>query len=332
MKKIFFNLHLWLLAVVLLAVGCNHDDEPSAAELLYQKIYPGVVIYNTTSIQQSVGMDGADVALKLAMLLDECEGDFARFHTEKVSVGGREHLLMSILFGARNTITYDEATGDYLVTYTGDQAGITDQFLRMGSYRIKTGNLRLWECDAATAWQVVNEGTVSLSYSDGFMVQTIDLTQSALSIYRNEQRNYVIQGEQIQASFRGSEEFSSDWALQMHFTPLLALDDLSFTTHAEDTFLLWGEAEGPSIYGFDGVHTTDFSYRVGAVNPLKYKPSRTSRMAQIIEGIEQCALTDASQYSQQEFPASQVTIERSSDKDVLEISTVVSYNGLTMKL
>lgn len=320
---------LLAMAVCCFAMGCN-NEEGSSTNSDYASIYPGVVLYNSMVIQQTVAMDGADVAIKLALLIDECEGDVSKINEQVVEIFGNKYRLKSLLFGAGNTLTFDEETGDWLVTYHGIERGGFDTFLRRGSYRVQSHNLRLSESSAEQPWVVKPEGEVRLSFNNGTTTQAVVVSALESHLY-HANPEIRIRVEECAAAFESSKEFRSNWSAEMHFLGTNSWEDMGFTTHFEDRFTLYGEAHGETFYAFDNKHCTEMSYRVEAATPLTYCPSK-SGTAEILSGKEVVTLTDPADYPSEDYPSNSVSVERKANESMSEITTTVSYDGLSVTM
>ncbi len=322
--------HLWVVLFALLLSACvDPDDNYTPSE--YSKVYPGIVIYNSTNVQNSIALDGVDAALKLAMLIDQCDGNVARFEKEVVEVFGKKYYLQPLLFGPDTAITRDDATGDYLIRFSGTQQGPFDSFLRKGTYRVTTANLPLLGTSETQPWRVEPEGEMILTYGNGVSSQSIRLESASSTLFVTPEGTFSLQADQVVASFVGSSQFISDWSADMTLRSSLKADNFAFTKHFEATYSLWGHASGQSFFAFNGKTPTNFEFRIDPSDPVARIPSKTGS-TMITSGIEYARLTSSSDYSVDSYPSPEVEVKRSSDKEVTRVTTTVIYNGTTHTL
>ncbi len=307
------------------------EEETTNLPSEYATIYPGIVLYNAANMQQSVALDGADVAIKLAMLLDECEGDPSRFDTEQVELFGRKYYLKTVLFGSGNKISRDEETGEFLISFLGSQQGFFDPFLRNGIYRVTTPTASLSQATEESRWIVRPEGVVNLAYPNGYTTQSIRLSAAETSLYLLSDASCRLSIRGVEAAFAESAQYVSDWQGDFCLRSSIVPTDFSFSTLFEATFSLWGEASGSSFYAFNNASTTRFEYRVEATHPINRTPSKTGNLL-ITDGIEYVRLTTPADYPSESFPSPEVEVERKSNKDFSTIETIVTYQGVSCTL
>lgn len=318
----------FLFALLLLAgaVGCNEKSETNNSDI--NRVYPGVVLYNSAIVQQAVAMDGSDVAIKLAMLIDECEGDLSQMEKVTVEIFGKKYLLKPILFGSGNKLTLNEETGEWLVEFLGQEKGAFDTFLRRGSYRVKTHNIHLTQTTGDQTWSVEPDGEMRLCFNNGTSPQYIQVSECESHLLYS-RPNIRIRVEDCKAAFESSKEFCSDWDADMTFCAPTPWEDMSFTTHFGDRFTHFGEASGESFYAFNAKDCTEMSYRVDGATPLAYYPSKSGTAA-IISGKETISLTDPADYAQTDYPANTVVVERTANDAVTEVRRSITYHGTTV--
>lgn len=322
---------IFISATLLVLVGCESEDNSSSVP--YQTVYPGVVIYNAATTQQTVAMDPTAVAVKLAMLLDEAAASETEDLSKvKVTINTREYSLQTLLFGSGVSITQEGESGDWLLAFSTTQIGTFDTFLRQGTYRVSTGGKGFTETSEGEPWSVVVESEKMRIFTANSMTrQYYTLLEGETTLYCQYPGSYTIAPEGIVATIEGYDNFRSDWSGEFLFSTSTIVGDMSFTLHGEDTYTLSGEAEGKTFYSFDNKTTTQMRYSISSLTPDKWMPSKTNPYSTIVSGEEKAYLLDKSEYSITDYPSPEVTVKRELQDETF-IYTRVTYNGTSVLL
>ncbi len=318
------------------AVGCNGDLENNYAGA-YDDIMPGLSIYNSATTQQSVAMDPAAVAIRLAMLLDEAALQESTIEEVFVTAGLQQYRLKELLFGSGvviEALTEGEgeqvvSTGDYRITYKNTPLAPIDRFNREGSYLVRTGGLSLLQTTESMAWEVVPEAPVRI-YTGTDAGSRFLVAEGLTRLSASTTGTYKIELVKLRASFEDYKEFASEWSGVFYLSTSTVTGNLAFSNHDEDTFSLHGSAEGPTFFAFNERNATRMSYYVSNISPLNWRPHETPIHTIAVSGTEQAALTHAADYSQELYPSPTVQIKRSYADKVLDL--YITYNGITKQL
>lgn len=324
MKKYLFGI---ITTLSLFLAGCNTDSSNDYAGA-YDAVAAGIGIYNSASTQHSLSLDGAGVAVRLAMLLDEATSQGKSIDEVTIKTEYQEYRLRDMLFGRGVTIKAQE--GDYLIAYQGTEPASLDSFYRQGSYRIKTSNLALGATTEMQPWVVTPEGEVIVYQSLSSSGSKFIVREGTTRLSSRGNGSYRIALEGLKVSFEGYDQFSSDWSGVWCFAPSTTTGDLSFSNHDKDTFRLFGSASGATFYAYNNTSTTRMSYSVAELTPLCWRPSETGSHTFITSSEEVAELTHPSDYSQNIYPASKVTVKRNYRDG--KSTTQITYNGATMEL
>lgn len=327
----------FLAAIALAAAtlsACNTSGE-SAFTDPYADVRPGMTIYNSVVLQNTVATDPAAVAVRLAMLIDEANLKQSSLDEVTVSYGSMESVkLKNLLFGqsvgieAKSSEEEGYADGDYLLSYQTTSVAPIDTFLREGSYLVHTGGRSLAEATETEPWSVeVVSANMRLSTSSTVYRMK---PQGSVKLYRQSSGLYRLDLDQVAAWFDGYEQYTSSWTGNFFWKPSSDLDNWSFSAHAKDNYTLYGQAQGATFYAFDDTATTRMSYRVEAADPVLWQPEKTGSPTMLTGGTETCRLTHATDYSAESFPSPTVQVSRTmSDNTIL---TTVYYNNYTVTL
>lgn len=331
MKKIALSA---LAALLLLNVGCNSDaEEHYFGE--YSDLTPGLTIYNAVSNQQLISMDGAAVAIRLAMLLDEAAAKEASLDEVEVRIGERDFLLKDLLFGRSVTIeelvddaTPEQGSGCYRITYTDAPAASLDSYRREGSYLIYTEGLSLPETSELQPWRVLPEEQLYLRLGSSDSERFI-LKSGTTELWAFAPGAYKIRLSDSNASFEVSEHFASAWSGDFTLLTSTTTGDLAYSNHRTDTYSFWGEADGPTFYAFNNRSRTRMSYRIDEANRMSWRPAATGSNRVAESGVEFCRLTHAEDYSAELFPSPEVSVSRTTTEG--KITHTLTYNGRKME-
>lgn len=326
MRNLFYTLAA--SALVLLA-GCNSSSSNYVDP--YASVRPGMTIYNAAATQNRVALDPAAVAVRLAMLLDEAAVQDKSIEEVSVSYNNSTYKLWNLLFGASVTIREaDDAPGDYLITYGESSAAPIDCYVRSGSYRVRTGGRSLAETTEAEPWVAEPVAPVKLTAYSSYSSESYLLRSGSVMLWHARATSYEMRVENLKAHFAGYEKYSSDWSGEFTWSCSTHPETLSFTAHAEDTYTLWGTAEGETFYALNNANPTRMRYSASMSAPVEYRPSKTSNYQVITNGTERAEFTSPLDYSAEAFPSPAVVVRRTlADK---LISTEIIYNGVTMPL
>ncbi len=330
-----------LAAAAVAFSSCNSVSDYSYADP-YADIRPGMSIYNSVTLQNTVATDPAAVAVRLAMLTEEAAAKKVSINEVTVKYNGRDQNLKSLLFGSSVDIqaksSKDEgyADGDYLIRYRTFSAAQIDTFKREGDYLVHTGGKKLSEATEAEPWsvEIASQDMRLSSATTSYRMKP----QGTLKLYRQPDGHYRLDFEQLATWFEGYEEYTSDWTGNFFWKPSSITDkkpssikdDWSFTARMKDSYTLYGQAQGATFYSFNSQTPTRMSYRAETMNPVEWQPDKTGSSTLKTSGIETCRLTHPTDYSIEAYPASTVQVSRKVTDNT--IITTVLYNGKTINL
>lgn len=128
--------------------GLFSDDQSD-----YEKVYNGLVMYFVVEQTNTKAMDGVNVAMRLAILLNEMESAGVEFDGDQepdwselgdVRYGGLDYNKKFFLFGSQNGVSIskddDLYTIEYGTTSGSHSAGTGDMCYRLGEFEIDTSN------------------------------------------------------------------------------------------------------------------------------------------------------------------------------------------------
>lgn len=355
MKKIIATMALAALALT----GCIKGSDGVSEE--YRRVQGGIMIYNSVTAMQNVAMQPANAGIRLAILLAEAEkqiaasetpdapitADYLKNLTVKIYGATSDIKLQAMLFGDLTTI---EKTSDgWKINYGGSQQQ-ADGFILSGSLQVITGDAdQLMDATGvapASAWKVMMlEGFGVSSYSSygsttaDFVMGTSDLQNLKVNttrLYYNGGGSYSISLAGIQAWFKGSEQFKSNWSSDLTLTPgsdngSLAISDTESDSGDEiKDFKVLGTAWGDSFYATASelgslrfIYLTDGQYR--RIIKSSSISSGYGAYAQIVSGTQECSITSpAGDYSIETYPSPTVTYVWTLSGNYLSVS--VQYN------
>lgn len=355
MKKIIATMALAALALT----GCIKGSDGVSEE--YRRVQGGIMIYNSVTAMQNVAMQPANAGIRLAILLAEAEkqiaasetpdapitADYLKNLTVKIYGATSDIKLQAMLFGDLTTI---EKTSDgWKINYGGSQQQ-ADGFILSGSLQVITGDAdQLMDATGeASAWKVMMlEGFGVSSYSSygsttaDFVMGTSDLQNPMANmtlLSYNGDGSYSISLAGIQAWFKGSEQFKSNWSSALTLTPgsdngSLAISDTESDSGDEiKDFKVSGTASGDSFYATASeLGSLRFSYRLtdGQYRRIIKSSSISSgygAYAQIVSGTQKCSITSpAGDYSIETYPSPDVEYVWTLSGNYLSVS--VKYNG-----
>lgn len=361
MKKIIATMALAALALT----GCIKGSDGVSEE--YRRVQGGIMIYNSVTAMQNVAMQPANAGIRLAILLAEAEkqiaasetpdapitADYLKNLTVKIYGATSDIKLQAMLFGDLTTI---EKTSDgWKINYGGSQQQ-ADGFILSGSLQVITGDAdQLMDATGETsawgeisAWKVMMlEGFGVSSYSSygsttaDFVMGTSDLQNPMANmtlLYYNGGGSYSISLAGIQAWFKGSEQFKSNWSSALTLTPgsdngSLAISDTESDSGDEiKDFKVSGRAWGDSFYATASeLGSLGFSYCLADGGQYRriIKSSSISSgygaYAQIVSGTQKCSITSpAGDYSIETYPSPNVVYVWTLSGNYLSVS--VKYN------
>ena len=355
MKRIFATMALAALALT----GCIKGSDGGNEE--YRRVQGGIMIYNSVTAMQSVAMQPANAGIRLAILLAEAEKqiaasetpdapitvDYLKNLTVKIAGATSDIKLQAMLFGDLTTL--EKNSDGWKINYGGSQQQ-ADGFILSGSLQVITGEAdQLMDASGeSSAWKVLMlEGFGVSSYSSygsttaDFVMGTSDLQNLRANmtlLYYNGGGSYSISLSGIQAWFKGSEQFKSNWSSAMTLTPgsdngSLAISDTESDGNNEiKDFRVSGMASGDSFYATaTELGSLRFSYRL---TDGKYRRIiRTSSVSsgygaysQIVGGTQECSITSpAGDYNIATYPSPTVKYVWTLSGNYLGVT--VQYNG-----
>lgn len=171
MKRLF----LYLMAgVSLFATGCFGSDDDSDLS----KVYTGLVMLNNVEQTNKYAYDGLNVAVRLAILLNEMQSVGLEFvgssepdwsELGDVVYLGLPYNKKTFLFGNTSSVSISKDGDKYYIKYGTSNgqhtAGYGDVTYRIGTYCIDTsGHPNIFDSDASSKWSVSIDGD-SMTYA-----------------------------------------------------------------------------------------------------------------------------------------------------------------------
>lgn len=314
MNKLFATIALAALAFT----SCIKEDD-SWKDLL--PVQPGMTIYQSTMAQNTLAMQPANAAMRLAILLAEADKqglDLAEADLKNVKVENSQ--VQVALFGSLTKIER-QADGNYLITYNEDSVLPGGHYMS-GSMLVKTNGAPLLSEASSNAWKVEMQN-LKLYGSDqnGYRV-TYLLLNGETSLYANGDGSYSIEvmGFRAQMQLSNSQETPpySNWSGNFNLT---AEDSsLAYSLCAGKNFKVYGNASGPTFYA--SVHSGGDG--VGMGYELE---NGIFRGLTIVSGTQECRFTSYFDYDTSQFPASSVRFVWTFNEAANTYSYKIYYNN-----
>lgn len=312
MKKIL----TFVAAVAMLSFqGCIKNDN-SWSE--YQSVLPGMTIYQLAMNQNTIALQPADAAMRVAMLVAEAlsqdpESDLSNL--DEVSVSNVK--VLSSLF---NTQTEIEAlvSGNYRITFSDGIAQAGSGLVLSGAIQIQTNGTKSL-ADGGT-WTVTPENLTVRASSDGSTSSSsskifLDGGMTNITCDGNGQFSVSVSG--FRSHFDGSSIYSN-WTGEFTVTA----PDASYTYEkcSKKNFKVTGSASGPTMYTADAILSQPLTIRYSLTDGLY-------RGLLIVDGTQTCTLPNASEYSTTDFPAPTVVYYWTYNETANSRSYRITYNG-----
>lgn len=322
MKKFDNIMHMkklmtWALAAVAAMAfpGCMKNSNPWDG---IEKVAPGMQIYNTATFQNSVSMQPADAAMRLAMLVSEAlsqDPDCDLTKLGEVTVSNKN--LLSQLFNAGMTsqggtsVEVVEGVG-YRIRFDENVQQTSGLYLS-GSVLVTTNGTA--SLASGGTWDVTPENVTVKSVSP-------PLQQAAKIVIDGGATRIVCVGREYTVSLTGfrtrfdESTIESNWSGRFKVTA----PDAAYTyeTCAGELFQVEGVASGASMYTASGLSPLSMSYSLS--------DARFARL-QIVDGTQTCRLTDPLEYDSSVFPSPEVIYRWTLNEANNTVSYRISYNG-----
>lgn len=144
----------------------------------YEKVYYGLRMYHRVVITNDIAMDGVNVAMRLAILLNEMEAAGLEFEADggepdwsqlgDVTVSGLSYNKKIFLFGNSSDVQIEKDGDKYYIVYGANglhTSGYKDMAYRIGTFCVDTSNTPdLSDSSSSERWSVSLESDI-VSYS-----------------------------------------------------------------------------------------------------------------------------------------------------------------------
>lgn len=318
-----------LMAATVAITGCADEFDDGG----YSDVYEGVAIYNDALISRVLATDGASMALRLAVLLEELdmpvgegfESSEPDYDTllDVYTVDGTDFDRRELLIGSTEEVTISRDGNIYTITYCNDSfttkhiSADFDFCRRKGSFVIDTNGVELMDTDSSNAWKVEfkdQDGeTAVMTYATSYSYEyggDVEASYTTCSIYKDG-NNFNVTGS-INACYMGYDEYYT-YYVSGYITIGDSLSDLTIenTIGTSSTVYLSTNSNNyhTTISGLDIQYTT--------TTPLVYSP--TSYGIYSIAGVEWAKYDNASSAG---YASNTVTVTSNSNA-----SRLINYNG-----
>lgn len=284
MKRIFLYLVILASTFVTSCKLFNKAEELSD----YEKVYNGLVMYFAVEQTNTRAMDGVNVAMRLAILLNEMESAGIAFDGDSepdwsalgdIRYGGLNYNKKFFLFGSQKGVSISKDGDNYLVKYGTESgshtAGTGDMCYRLGDFMINDGgNSNILQSSESKPWIIsVNSDVISYSSFKNEAVPYFECSNADAKLWyegdgefgysvANAELSYVLEDDNKDEEENESDDFVdyddtvvSDWSIDGTFS----IENFAALT-IEDTistdFLQSSEASGTAISGDDYEYET----------------------------------------------------------------------------
>ncbi len=279
-------------------------------------VTPGTELYNKAYLINNMAMDGVDIALKLATLLEQAEyenvtisdgvidnwNDLDEFTLEYNLFN---YGLKYFFFGEDEDVTISKSGNEYTIGYGQSYGNFVcgtslDKLYRKGVYVIDTKGVKLSESSSSTAWSItVAPGETmefATSTSSSALAEAVSLDSE---IYYSGSGIFNFKSTNYQAQYT-NDTVISDWTVSGTYVFEDYEDDLTIDNILDLELSVSILASGTALSG------DELEYGTGGIeqgfDPLVYQPFHS--LLTIISGTEEVQFL--SYYDIEEFPAGYV--------------------------
>jgi len=324
MKKLL--IYPWTaLAALLVFSSCmkkfNVEPDPFAV---------GKQIYSWAQGQQTCAMDGANIAFRLNILLNEIkqqypdvdlytiDNDLLKDVQYVYNPGPNQKIcsLSALLFGSGNkndldnsSSSYPSATitassGIYTITYPSYYMNRQDAW-REGSVQINTHGALLNELDDETCWEVSNVQDKKMAlvvYSYGEEADRISIKYGNYAIYHPAEETYWVEATSFASQFDSQklwyDTFPPEWYIDVTIKTINVPADwecYQLMSNPDVKLEMTGGGGGSSMYlvsdGYQIEPVQDLAFQIHADDPLIYRPGSGCSWSNASEGSVDASLS-----------------------------------------
>ncbi len=312
---------LCILSIAALTLMSCSDLTDSYDDGGYSDVYAGILIFDVASATNTLALDGAGVALRLAMILEEMESQgievvegseqsWDELSDFEFGYNSTDYNLKEFLFGDEEQLVITKSGDEYEIAYCGPSStnyygrALFDSYYRNGSYLVDTKGLSLDETDSENAWEVSLSGS-DMNYGSISSAEDYAIASSiAVSVWYQGEGCFVMENALFEASYAALTSVTTDWYSKAELTisdyVSLESDDLDDVTFSYNIITGTG---GTALSGLTMTYSTGGN--LFSEDPLTYKPSEAAYTT--ISGTEEIELTGT--YSETLYPSPYVSIE-----------------------
>ncbi|MFI3289647.1 MAG: hypothetical protein SNH55_06050 [Rikenellaceae bacterium] len=222
MKRLF----LYLVALTsLLATSCSLFSSDETSD--YGHVYKGIVMYSSVQATNNLAMDGVNVAMRLALLLNEMEDVGLEFDSTSdsepdwsllgnITYGGLPYNKKEFLFGNSNNAKISKDGDKYYIEYGyngSHTAGAYDMEYRIGTYCVDTSGVTdILDSSSSSRWSVTISGeqmTFSASKNDAHAIYLCSGVNA--QVWSTSDGEFAYSVSNLTALYRDESEDEDDW-------------------------------------------------------------------------------------------------------------------------
>lgn len=326
MKNLLFKLTVTTIMLCTLQSCLDSTSNES-----WSGVTPGTNLYNKAYVVNNMAMDGVDLALKLATLLEQAE-----YENVTISDGVIDNWddlnefildydllnygLKYFLFNEDENVIISKSGDEYTIGYGQSYGDFTcgaglEKLYRKGVYVVGTKGVKLSESNSSTAWSITVAQGETMEFSTSSTSSTLAKVVSLDSeIYYSGSGIFAFKSTNYQAQYP-NDSVISDWTVSGKYTFSDYNDDLTIDNIIDSELAVSILASGTTLSG------DVLEYSTGGIeegfDPLVYQPYHS--LLTIISGTEEVQFL--SYYDVEEYPSGYVHLSWSSG------NLVIYYNN-----
>lgn len=307
MKKFLGVVCLSLLSLT----GCMSDSKSYS---VYDGVWPGLDLWSAAMTQNTVAMEPANIAMRLAVLLAEADKQNVT-DLSALTVSGEK--VQTALFGSAARVSSLDGSGDYMFTFDSNTA-MPDGYYLGGGLTVKTGGVALSATTASTPWTVsMRDFKVGVRLTSGSR-RIVELTDGETTICSNGMGGYIISLKNIRGHMENVSVYS-DWGGTFYLQP--AGGSLAYSDCHNKDFSVSGTMAGPTFNDLTGTGliATRMAYSLSGCT-MKFGGT-------LLVGTQTATLTGTGDYNEVYYTSPEVRITVSYNVSTNTWSRLIEYNG-----
>ncbi len=219
------RLFLYLMALMsMFSTSCFIFSSDDTTE--YGRVYNGIVMYASVEATNNYAMDGVNVAMRLALLLNEMEDVGLEFSATgeapdwslvgNVTYGGLSYNKKTFLFGNSSSSTISKDGDKYYVEYGASgmhTAGAYDTAYRIGTYCVDTSGVTdIIDSNSSSKWSVTIDGDLMTYAYQKNDVHALYLCRSVdAQVWSTGEGEFAYSVENSSILHKNEDEDEDDW-------------------------------------------------------------------------------------------------------------------------